>query len=306
MNLTYFWVIFVVLIIIFLVIDFEIFGKNKKELDLKRAWLHSAFWIVLALLFNIFIYFSFGYESALQFFTGYLIEKSLSIDNLSLFLIIFLHFRVSKTHQQMILFWGILGALFFRIGLIFAGIALINQFHWMYDVLGAFLIVSGIHFALQNKEKSVDPSKSLVYRFFRKIFPIERNFESGKFFVKKAGKWKVTMLFIVLLLIETVDILFALDSIPAIFAITKDPFIIYTSNVFAILGLRALYFVVAESISKLYYYKSGLAAILVFVGAKMVLANIVQISVLVSLAVIIIILGITTLFSLMRSSHHSS
>jgi tellurite resistance protein TerC len=302
LDSAHFWIEFHLLIATFLILDLGIFRRKTKEPSFKQACLHSVFWIVLALMFNFFIYFVSGYESALEFFTGYLIEKSLSIDNLFLFLFLFLHFHVTEAHQHKILFWGILGALIFRMSLILTGVALIEHFHWIFYVLGAFLIFTGINFALQNPRKKKDPTKILSYRFFKKILPMEEKDFKDEFFVKKRGKWKVTILFIVLLLVETADIVFALDSIPAIFAITMDPFIVYTSNVFAILGLRSHYFVLAGTLSKLYYYKLGLAAILVFVGAKMVLTHYILISVPISLLVIVAIIGTTVIFSLMRGS----
>ncbi len=301
MNSVRFWIEFHLLIVTFLILDLGIFQKKTKEPSFKQACLHSVFWVVLALLFNAFIYYVSGYQSALQFFTGYLIEKSLSVDNLFLFLFLFLHFHVSIAHQHKILFWGILGALIFRISLIVTGVVLIDRFHWLYYCLGIFLIFTGVKFALQNPRKKRDPTKSMSYRFLKKIFPVEETAFKDEFFVKKGKRWKVTTLFIVLLLIETADIVFALDSIPAIFAITTDPFIVYTSNIFAILGLRSHYFVLAGSLSKLYYYKWGLAAILVFVGAKMVSANYIPISVPISLLVIVAIIGVTVIFSVRRA-----
>ena len=301
MGSAYFWIGFHLLIVLLLIVDLGIFSGKTKKLRFKQACLHSAFWILLALLFNFLIYYVSGPESALQFFTGYLIEKSLSVDNLFLFLFLFMHFHVSEPHQHKVLYWGIIGALIFRVSLILTGVALIDRFHWLYYLLGAFLIFTAIHFVLQGQRRKKDFSKSLSFRFFKKILPVDESDGTGEFFVKKRGRWKVTTLFIVLLLIETTDIIFALDSIPAIFAITMDPFIVYTSNVFAILGLRSHYFVLAGSLSKLYYYKFGLAAILVFVGAKMILANYIPISVFLSLIVIIVILGLTVGCSLMRT-----
>jgi tellurite resistance protein TerC len=265
----------------------------------KEACLLSAFWVAIALLFNLFIYFYFGSDWALQFFTGYLIEKSLSVDNLFLFLMIFAHFQTLAAYQRKILFWGILGVLFFRISLILTGVALIDEFHWMFYVFGVFLLLSGVNFMLQ-KDKVEDPSKSFLYRTFSKIFPVAKGDGGGHFFVRSQGKWKVTSLFLALLMIESTDIVLALDSVPAIFAVTTNPFIIYTSNIFAILGLRALYFVVASSLKKLRYFKYGLAAILVFVGIKMLLADVAPISLPVSLAVILMILGVTMLMSRTR------
>ncbi len=281
MHGIYFWIGFNVLIVLLLILDLGLF-QRKKIPSAKDAWVHTIFWVALALLFNIFVYFSSGPESALQFLAGYLIEKSLSVDNLFVFLTIFLHFRVSEEMQHKVLFWGILGALVFRFCLIFVGISLIGRFHWISFVLGAFLIFTGIQFALQKQKE--DPSKSWSFRFFKKILP----------------RGKASSILIVLLMIEATDILFALDSIPAIFAITTDPFIVYTSNVFAILGLRSLYFILAANLGKLKYYKVGLAAILVFVGLKMVLTNACSISIPVSLGVVIAILGATTFFSVIK------
>ena len=257
--------------------------------------------MALALIFNLFVYIFLGPEKALQFFTGYLIEKSLSVDNLFVFLTIFVHFRVSEELQHKVLFWGILGALVFRLCLILTGIALIDRFHWIFHLLGAFLMFTGIQFALQ-KQKGTDPADSWSYRFFKWALPFEPRKGKGDFFVKSNGKWKVTSLFIVLLLIETSDIIFSLDSIPAIFAITTDPFIVYTSNAFAVLGLRSLYFILAASLNKLKHYKLGLGAILVFVGFKMFLTDIYAISLPVSLAIIVVILVATTAFSLKARS----
>lgn len=302
LDSAYFWIGFHLLIALLLIVDLGVFRGKTKKLRFKAACLHSAFWIVLALLFNVLIYYVFGTEKALQFFTGYLIEKSLSVDNLFLFLFLFLHFHISESHQHKVLYWGIIGALIFRISLILTGVALIDRFHWLYYFLGAFLMFTAINFALQGHRKKKDFHKSLSFRFFKRVLPVDEDDSSGEFFIKKRGKWKVTTLFVVLLFIETTDIIFALDSIPAIFAITMDPFIVYTSNVFAILGLRSHYFVLAGSLSQLYYYKFGLAAILLFVGAKMILADTIAISVLTSLMVIVAILGLTVVCSLMRTS----
>ena len=291
----YFWMGFHVLIALLLALDLGLFIK-RKSLSIKVAWIHTVFWVVLAFAFNYFVYLFLGTESALQFFTGYLIEKSLSVDNLFIFLMIFLHFRVSEELQHKVLFWGILGAIVMRLCLILMGIALISRFHWMFYLLGVFLIFTGLKFALQ-KQRQKGPLQSWTFQFFNKILPVEHKKGRGQFFVKVNGKWKVTSLFIILLFIETMDIFFALDSIPAVFAVTTDPLIVYTSNVFAILGLRSLYFVLEAGLSKLKYYKLGLAAILVFVGCKMALSDIYPISLPISLTVIVAILAATVVFS---------
>ncbi len=293
----YFWVGFNILIALLLALDLGLFVKKRGVSSLRQAWGHTAFWVALALLFNLFVYIFLGPEKALQFFTGYLIEKSLSVDNLFVFLTIFVHFRVSGELQHKVLFWGILGALVFRLCLILMGIALVGHFHWIFYLLGAFLMFTGVQVVLQ-KEKTTDPSKSWSFRFFNKILRVEQKKGKGDFFVKSKGRWKVTSLFIVLLLIETTDLIFSLDSIPAIFAITTDPFIVYTSNAFAVLGLRSLYFVLAASLNKLKYYKLGLGAILVFVGLKMFLTDVYTISLPISLAVIVAILAVMVVTSL--------
>jgi tellurite resistance protein TerC len=296
-----FWVGFHIFIVLLLAVDLKFF---QGKVQFKRACLHSIFWVVLALLFNVLVYYMMGGQSGLQFFTGYVIEKSLSIDNLFLFISVFLHFQIPKSHQHKVLFWGILGALIFRIALILAGTALIVRFHWVTYALGAFIIFTAIHFCLQSKQK--DPTERFLYRMFKKVLPVDEKGSEEEFFVKRRGKWKVTTLFLALLLIEMADVVFALDSIPAIFAITTDPFIVYTSNVFAVLGLRSHYFVLEGSLSKLYYYKFGLAAILAFVGAKMVLSDVIAISVPISLLVIVAIIAVTVFCSLSRGRKNFS
>jgi tellurite resistance protein TerC len=287
-----FWGGFHLLIALLLAIDFKCFVQKRQAVKLKEALILSAFWIAIALLFNLFVYFSLGMKSALQFFTGYLIEKSLSVDNLLLFMVIFLRTGIPAADQRKILFWGILGALASRIFLILAGIALIDKFDWMFYVFGAFLLLSGVKFLEQN------PSRNFLFRTLSRVLCVEEGRTEGYFFVRRQGKWKATSLFLALLMVECTDIIMALDSIPAIFSITVDPFIIYTSNVFAILGLRALYFAISTCLSKLKYLKVALRAILIFTGAKMLLNPWVQISLPASLAVIIVILCMAILASL--------
>jgi tellurite resistance protein TerC len=295
-----FWIGFHLLIALLLAIDLRFFSRTARAITLKRALVLGGFWICVALLFNLFIYFSLGAQSALQFFTGYLVEKSLSVDNLFLFLMIFLHVHIPAAYQRKILFWGILGALIFRMAFILAGSALINQFHWMFYVFGAFLLFSGVKF-LQQKQTRDDPTQGFLFRTLSRLFPVATGESQGRFFIRSQGKWKATPLFLALLMVECTDIIMALDSIPAIFAITTDPFLIYTSNIFALLGLRALYFALSSSLNKLKYLKAGLAAVLIFIGAKMLLADWVPISLPVTLAIIVIILGTTTLASLRKN-----
>jgi tellurite resistance protein TerC len=295
-----FWMGFHLLIALLLAIDLRFLSRKAQAITLKRALILSGFWISVALLFNLFIYFSLGAQSALQFFTGYLIEKSLSVDNLFLFLMIFLHFQIPAAYQRKILFWGILGALVFRIAFILAGSALIHQFHWMFYVFGAFLLFSGVKF-LQQKPSRDDPTQGFLFRTLSRLFPVAIGDSQGRFFVRSDGKWKITSLFLALLMVECTDIILALDSIPAIFAITTDPFIVYTSNIFALLGLRALYFALSSSLNKLKYLKVGLATVLIFIGAKMLLADWAPIPLPVALAIILLILSITTVASLCKN-----
>lgn len=287
-----FWISFHMLILGFLFADMALFQMKAHALKLKGALLLSGFWIAIAFAFNGFVYYLSGPEAALQFFTGYLIEKSLSVDNLFIFLAIFTYFKLPLLHQRKVLYWGILGALVFRIGLILAGIGLIQEFHWITYILGAFLVFTGIKFALEKGRGISPPEGNWLVRLCKRFAPFSEKKGGGEFFVMEGGKWKMTHLFLVLLVIESTDVIFALDSIPAVLAVTTDPFIAYTSNVFAILGLRSLYFVLAQSLGKLKHLKMGLSAILVFVGIKMVLASVYSIPVVATLLVIVLILGI--------------
>jgi tellurite resistance protein TerC len=244
------------------------------------------------------VYFWRGGETALQFLTGYLIERSLSVDNLFVFLMIFSYFRVASQYQYKVLFWGILGALIMRALFIATGVALLNTFHWIIYVFGAFLIIIAVKMAFE-KEKEIHPEKNPVLLLFRKLMPVTKNFEGGSFFIRKGGKSFATPLFVVLLVIETTDVIFALDSIPAILAITTDPFIVYSSNVFAILGLRALYFALAGVMELFHYLNIGLSVILAFVGVKMLLSRVYEIPVSVALGVVALTLVISILTSLM-------
>jgi len=233
-------------------------------------------WVCLAMIFNVGIYYAWGSEPALEFLTGYVIEKSLSVDNLFVFLMIFQYFNTPSQYQHRVLFWGILGALLLRAVFIATGSALLSNFHWMIYVFGGFLVVTGIKMYLQGDEK-IEPEKNPVVRLFERFVPVIRNYDGQKFFVRRGGKTYATLLMLVLIVVETTDVIFAVDSIPAIFAITDDPFIIYTSNVFAILGLRALYFMLAGVMEMFVYLKIGLSVVLCFVGAKMMLIDIYKI-----------------------------
>lgn len=292
-----FWIGFHLFIFIMLALDLGILNKRAHKIALKEALGWSALWITLALLFDIFVLLEFGKTKALEFLTGYVIEYSLSVDNIFIFILIFTYFSVKAQYQHKILFWGILGALIMRGIFIFAGVSLINRFHWIVLIFGGFLVVTGIKMLFQ-KENSVDPEKNQIVRIFRKIFPVSETLHGSKLFVREDKKLLATPLFLVLLVIESSDLIFAVDSIPAILAISKDTFIVYTSNIFAILGLRSLYFAVSGIMGFFRYLKIGLAFILAFVGFKM-LASYFQfeIHILISLGIIVSILLISILAS---------
>lgn len=266
------WVAFNIFVLAMLALDLGVFHRTAHVVRFKEAILWSAFWVSLAFLFLLGIFFWRGREPALEFLAGYLIEEALSVDNLFVFLLIFSYFRVPSLYQHKVLFWGIVGALVMRAIFIVAGIALVQKFHWVIYLFGAFLIFTGVRMALQ-KDKEINPGKNPVLRLFQKFMPVTERYEEGKFFVKREGRRLATPLFVVLLVVETTDVIFAVDSIPAVLAITLDPFIVYTSNVFAILGLRSLYFALAGMMALFHYLHYGLSAILVFVGFKMLLAN---------------------------------
>lgn len=290
------WAGFIIFILFMLALDLLIFQRKPHEVKLKEALAWSGVWIGLALIFNLGVYIWGGRQQALEFLTGYLLEKSLSVDNIFVFLIIFSYFKVPQKYQHEVLFWGILGALIMRAAFITGGIALINQFHWIIYVFGAFLIFTGIKMAF-SKEKEVHPEKSIVLRLFNRIIPVAKDYDGEKFFIKSGARWFATPLLVVLLIIETTDVIFAFDSIPAILAITRKPFIVYTSNVFAILGLRALYFALAGIMRYFHYLNYGLSLILVFVGVKMLLSGVYKIPVGISLIVIACILLISIIAS---------
>lgn len=292
------WVGFNLFVLLMLALDLGVFHRKAHVVTTKEALLWSAAWIALALLFNLGLYFWQGSKVALEFLTGYLIEKSLSVDNIFVFIMIFAYFGVPALYQHKVLFWGILGALIMRAIFIASGVALIERFHWIIYIFGAFLILTGVKMAWQ-KDKEIHPEKNPVLRLFRRLMPVTDRYHGGAFFVKQAGRSFATPLFVVLLLVETTDLIFAVDSIPAILAITLDPFIVYTSNVFAILGLRSLYFALAGIMPLFHYLNYGLAAILAFVGSKMMLVDLYKIPIGISLAVVAVILLMSIIASLL-------
>ncbi|HEX2643496.1 MAG TPA: TerC family protein [Thermoanaerobaculia bacterium] len=294
------WVGFNLFILAMLALDLGVFHRKSHEVSMREATVWSLVWVSLALIFNAALWYFKGADPALQFFTGYLIEKSLSIDNIFVFALLFGYFSVPAAYQHRVLFWGILGALVMRAAFIFAGSALLAQFHWVIYIFGAFLILTGLKMALfRNSE--MHPENNPVLKLVRRLVPVTRDYVKDHLFVKQAGRWAATPLFLVLVLIETTDLVFAVDSIPAIFAVTRDPFLVYTSNVFAILGLRSLYFLLAGVMGKFHYLKLGLSAVLVFVGVKMTIVELYKIPSFISLGVIALILTVAVVASLLRA-----
>ena len=281
-NMIWLWVGFNLFVVAMLALDLGVFHREAHEVSVKEAAVWSVVWISLSLVFNLLLYLFWerlmpgsaysGGEAGLAFLTGYLIEKALSVDNIFVFVLIFSYFAVPAKYQHRVLFWGIIGALLMRAAMIFAGAALIKEFHWIIWIFGAFLIFTGIRMAT-SKEEKLEPDKNPLIRLFKRFMPVSEQYDGQKFFTRKNGILMATPLFLVLLMVETTDLIFAVDSIPAIFAVTQDPFIIYTSNVFAILGLRSLYFVLAGVMHKFHYLKLGLSVVLVFVGIKMLLPD---------------------------------
>ncbi|EFO79257.1 integral membrane protein TerC [Oscillochloris trichoides DG-6] len=304
------WIGFNLFVLAMLALDLGVFHRKSHAVSVKEALTWSGVWIALAMVFNAGIYFFWDRmapgssysngDAALAFFTGYLIEKSLSVDNIFVFVLLFTYFAVPAAYQHRVLFWGVLGALVMRGILIFVGAALLKEFHWIIWLFGGFLIFTGIKMGF-SKDEEVHPEKNPLIRFFRRVMPVTDHYEGDRFFVRRAGTLMATPLFLVLLMVESTDLVFAVDSIPAIFAVTQDPFIVYTSNVFAILGLRSLYFVLAGVMDKFHYLKTGLAVVLTFVGVKMVMVDIYKIPTAVSLGVIVSILTIAVVASLLRA-----
>ena len=302
------WILFYVLVLVMLVIDLKSFGrKGQHEVSVSEALKMTAVWIGVSLIFCGGIWLYEGDEKAMEFLAGYLIEKSLSMDNLFVFLMLFSFFGVQRKYQHEVLFWGIFGALVLRSIFIFAGTAIINQFEWILGVFGVFLIYTGIKMFGHQDDENVDPSKNIFVKLFKKFFPVTDQMHDDKFFITENGKRLATPLFIALLVIETTDVAFAVDSIPAVFSVSRDPFIVLTSNVFAILGLRALYFALAAVAKYFTYLKYGLGIILSFVGIKMLLEVIWHIEVPTPLSLVFIfgILVLSMGLSYIISKHQS-
>lgn len=309
MHNVWWWVGFNALVLGLLALDLGVFHRESKAVSVKEALGWSAVWITLAIAFGIGIGFTMGKQSALEFFAGYVVEEALSVDNLFVFIMIFGFFRIPAALQHRVLFWGILGALLMRGLMIGVGAVLIARFHAVIYVFGAFLVFTGIRMAF-SRESQIAPEANPVIRLVRRIFPVTTKFHDDKFFVREAltpgGAIRLvaTPLFVVLVLVETTDVMFALDSIPAIFGVTKDPFLVYTSNVFAILGLRSMYFVLAGVIGNFHLLKYGLAVVLAFVGVKMLLSDVYPIPIGISLGVVAGVLATSVVLSLVIKPKH--
>lgn len=294
----WFWIVFNAVVLILLVLDLTVISRQHKRIPFKQAMLMSAFWIGLAIAFAVFVRQWFGATKSLEFLTGYLLEEALSVDNLFVFILLFAYFKVPPEEEKSVLFWGIIGALIMRGIFIIAGVALVQRFHWILYVFGVFLIWTGFQL-MRGGDKEQDPSKNIVLKFCRRFLPLTDTYEGKSFFVRREGKTFATPLFVVLLVVETTDILFATDSIPAILAITRDPFIVYTSNVFAILGLRSLYFALAGMMKLFHYLNYGLSVVLMFIGAKMLLPEKYHVPTWAALAVVAGVLGLSVLASVL-------
>ncbi len=293
------WVGFGLFMVIMLVLDLGVFHRKAHEVNVKEALTWSGVWVGLALLFAGGVYLFSGGQQSLEFLTGYLIEWSLSVDNIFVFLLIFSYFAIPSSYQHKVLFWGILGALVMRAVMIGLGAALIEQFHWVIYVFGALLVLSGAKMALQ-KETGLRPDANPLVKLFRRVAPVTDSYHGDRFFVTLGKVRYATPLFVALLMVESADLMFAVDSVPAIFGITTDPFIVYTSNVFAILGLRSLYFALSGVMHRFHYLKLGLSLILVFVGIKMLASSVVQIPTLLSLGVVVAVLALSVVASILR------
>lgn len=292
------WGAFMLFIVVMLALDLGVFHRESHEIRLKEALTWCAVWFSLAMTFNAIVWWWLGAEPAKLWLAGYLVEIALSVDNVFVFIVIFSFFRVPKVHQHRVLVWGIIGAAIMRFVFILAGISLMDRFHWLIYVFGVFLVFTGIKLALPHQDE-LNPEKNWAVRLFRRFYPVTPEYHGKRFFIVIDGVKKATPLFVVLLVVETTDVAFALDSIPAVLAITNNPFIVFTSNIFAILGLRALYFALSGVMGLFRYLNIGLAMILVFIGVKMLASNYIHVPIEISLGIIATVLVISVAASLL-------
>jgi tellurite resistance protein TerC len=301
----WFWIAFHIGVFVALVVDLAQFKRRDRALSMRAAARRTAIWIALSLLFNLLVWKIRGSDTALDFLTGYLIEYSLSVDNIFVFVLIFTYFRVPPMAQHRVLVWGIVGALVMRGIMIWVGLALVERFHFVLYLFGVFLVITAARM-LMGKTREKDFGKSLVMRFCKTWFPVTPDFHDEQFMARIDNRWMLTPLAVALIVIDVMDLVFAVDSIPAVFAITQDPFIVYTSNICAILGLRSLYFLLANLVDRFVYLKTGLAIILGFVGVKMIVADVFRVPTIIPLVVIVIILGVTIALSMSATNRRAA
>lgn len=299
-----FWVGFNVFVVLMLGLDL-VLHRRAPVMGMRQAFTWTAFWVLLAAGFALLVYIWHGHTASLQFITGYVVEESLSVDNLFVFLVLFRYFQVPREYHHKVLLWGVLGALVLRLIFILVGVSLLKRFEFFIYIFGAILVYGGIGL-LREKEPDIDPQNNLVLRLFRKVFPVTPTFEGRNFFVKREGRWLATPLFLTLLVVETTDLIFAVDSIPAVLAITRDAFIVYTSNVFAILGLRSLYFALEHFFSMFRFLNYGLAVVLMFVGVKMLISHYYEFPLGITLGVVIGVIAISVVCSLIWPERQAS
>ncbi|HET9959592.1 MAG TPA: TerC family protein [Polyangiaceae bacterium] len=295
------WAGFVLFVLCMLAVDLGVFHRKAHAVSLKEAGIWSAVWVAMAGAFNAILYFAFGPERALEFTTGYLIEKALAVDNIFVFVVIFSTFAIPALYQHRVLFWGVLGALLMRAAFILAGGAFVQRFHWAMYVFGGVLLVTGVKLLIQRNQEP-DPEKNVLVRAFRRVVPSTPELHGDSFMIKRAGRRYATPLLLALVAVEVTDLIFAVDSIPAIFAVTEDPFIVFTSNIFAILGLRSMYFLLAGVVNKLAYLKIGLSFVLIFIGFKLLLIDFIKLPIAASLGIIAGILAVSVVASLVKPS----
>lgn len=299
------WATFIGFVLVMLAVDLGVFHRKAHQVSVKEAAIWTGVWVALAGGFNLIVYLYWGVDKAAEFATGYVLEKALAVDNIFVFILIFATFSVPLVHQHRVLFWGILGALAMRALFIGLGAAILSHFHWALYIFGAFLAFTGIKLLVSGGDSPEDKEAPIITKL-KRIIPMASGEMDGRFFLKQGGKWVATPLFVALLAIEVSDIVFAVDSIPAIFAVTQDPFIVFTSNIFAILGLRSMYFLLAGVVDRFVYLKTGLAAVLLFVGAKMLLMDVYKLPVLLSLGTIVAILSTSIIASWLRTRKSKS
>ncbi len=297
-SLSVSWIVFGAVVLIALFLDLFVFHRKPHKISLKESLLLSAFWLALGIAFSLYVYYTRGPSATLEYFTGYLLEKALSLDNIFVFILIFSYFKVPEEYRHKVLFWGVLGAIVMRAIFIFAGIELIKAFHWITYVFGLILIASAVKLLI-TEEKEFHPEDTIVYKVAKRLIPLKPDHANGRFFIREGKKLYATPMFLTLLFVESSDVMFAIDSVPAILAISRDPFVVYTSNIFAILGLRSLYFAAAGILPLFHFLHYGLAFILGFIGFKMLIAEFYKIPVLISLLLIVSAVFVSILASLL-------